>query len=59
MAHRLVDHTSSKKNLAQDEGEGDESEKDDDDVKVMVVDGVMLEKRHLGVSRGLEIPGWD
>lgn len=41
--------------MAQDEGEGDESEKDDDDVKVMVVDGVMLEKRHLGVS----IPGWD
>jgi len=29
----------------EDEGEGDESEKDDDDVKVMVVDGVMLEKR--------------
>lgn len=41
--------------MVQDEGEGDESEKDDDDVKVMVVDGVMLEKRHLGVS----IPGWD
>ena len=54
LAHRLVDHTSSKKNLIQDEGEGDESEKDDDDVKVMVVDGIMLEKRHLGVSRGLE-----